>query len=1055
MRKSIPKLRQLAVPVALGCLSLQPVLATPLAATSSSHLAPVAGPVSGRIVDEKGAGLPGVNVIVKGTTTGTQTDADGRYTIQAPDGATLVFSFVGYGSQEVAVGGRATIDVALSPDSKSLTDVVVVGYLAEDRQNLTSAVAPLDVKEAQKTPVATTVQAIQGRVAGVQIQGSGGPGDTPVITVRGPGSAGASNSGPLYVIDGLWTDNIRDLNPNDIATLNVLKDASSTAVYGSRGANGVIQITTKRGKSGAPTIGINAYTGIDQLYKRYNLTNASQWADRAVQAYANAGIDPLNAGQNSLAGAVKTAGGAFNPNVDTDWQKEFFRTGRTEDYNVNFSGGTADGKSASNYLISGEYFHQQGIVRGPDFKRYSLRLNSGLTKGRFRFQENAQLTHLGTTLLNGAPFVDVLLFLPSIPVYDPNNLGGFGTGSTTQNTFATNPVGAQQLLTRTQSDNRLAGNFTMDYSIFDFLTYRLNLAIDGHTYNNADAQRAGILRQNTPINTTSLSEYQGYDVFLMAENTLNFNKTFGEHHVNALVGYSEQDTKYHNTFAQAQGFTALPQYYFVLDAGTTSGGASVGGTDGEITRRSFFGQATYDYKNRYLASASFRRDGSSRFTPQNRWGNFGGGSLGYRISEEDFFKNALPQITNLKLRASYGLIGNEALGGNYYGAYLPYPSVAQSVNYVLGTGQTFVNGATQITLASPDIKWEERRTKDVGLDMALFENRLSLSADYYIAETRNALAPTQLPVYLGNFGGALYRNAGSIENRGFELALGYHDTRKAFTYGADLTLTTLRNRVTELPNVGQQIPDGAGLTLTTVGQPLGAFYLIPMSGIFQSKDEVNAYKSADGKVIQPYASGGDVKYTDSNGDGVIDSKDRVFVGSPYPKVQYGLNLTAAYKGFDVSVFWQGVTGNQIFNNAKFALERYDGPNNYEADVQPWTAQNPSSSVPRLLQGGSTDPNLAQSAAQNSLYFTTRWLENGAYLRLKNVQVGYTFGKNLLGWAPAIGSLRVYVTGRNLVTFTKYSGFDPEITGTEYYGRGIDNSAYPNVRTLTAGVQATF
>jgi TonB-linked SusC/RagA family outer membrane protein len=1058
MRKSVPKMRRLVLPAALSCLPLQPLLAHASLAVELRTNAQAAGPVTGRIVDEKGAALPGVNVLVKGTSVGTATNADGRYTIEAPAGATLVFSYIGYASQEVVVGDRSTVDVALAPDSRSLSDVVVVGYLTEDRQNLTSAVAPLDVKEAQKAPVATAVQAIQGRVAGVQIQGSGGPGDTPVITVRGPGSAGASNSGPLYVIDGLWTDNIRDLNPNDIATLNVLKDASSTAVYGSRGANGVIQITTKRGKSGVPTISLNAYTGIDQLYKRYNLTNASQWADRAVQAYANAKIDPLAAGQNSLAGAVKGPGGAFNPNVDTDWQKEFFRTGRTEDYNISFSGGTADGKNASNYLISGEYFHQQGIVRGPDFKRYSLRLNSGLSKGRFRFQENAQLTHLGTTLLNGAPFVDVLLFLPSIPVYDPANPGGFGTGSTIQNTFATNPVGAQTLLTRTQSDNRLAGNFTMDYSIFDFLTYRLNLAIDGHTYNNADAQRAGILRQNTQINTTSLSEYQGYDVFLMAENTLNFNKSFGDHHVNALVGYSEQDTKYHNTTAQAQGFTALPQYYFVLDAGTTAGGASVAGTDGEITRQSFFGQATYDYKNRFLASASFRRDGTSRFTPQNRWGNFGGGSLGYRISEEEFFKNALPQINNLKVRASYGLIGNEALGGPgvpYYGAYLPYPSVAQSVNYVLGANQTFVNGATQITLASPDIKWEERRTKDIGLDIALLDNRLSLSADYYIAETRNALAPTQLPVYLGNFGGNLFTNAANIENRGLEIALGYHETRKAFTYGADLTLTTLRNRVTALPNAGQQIPDGAGLTLTTAGQPLGEFYLIPMSGIFQSKDEVNAYKSADGKIIQPYASGGDVKYTDTNGDGIIDSKDRVFVGSPYPKLQYGLNLTAAYKGFDLSVFFQGVTGNQIFNNTKFALERYDGPNNYEADVQPWTPDNPSASVPRLLQGGSTDPDLAQSAAQNSLYYTTRWLEDGAYLRLKNVQLGYTFGKNLLGWAPAIGSLRVYVTGRNLVTFTKYSGFDPEITGTEYYGRGIDNSAYPNVRTLTAGVQATF
>ena len=308
MRKPIPNMRQLALPVALGCLALQPALAHSLATTELRSLAPTAGPVSGRIVDEKGTGLPGVNVIVKGTTTGTQTDADGRYTIQAPDGATLVFSFVGYSSQEVAVGGRSTVDVALAPDSKSLSDVVVVGYLAQDRQNVSSAVASVDVKETTKQPVPTITQAIQGQVAGVQVTGSGGPGDAPVVIIRGAGSAGNSNSAPLYVIDGLWTDNIRDLNPNDIATLNVLKDASSTAIYGARGANGVIQITTKKGKSGTPTIGINAYTGFDQVSKRYQLTNASDWADRAVQAYANAGINPLAAGQNSLAGRGEGSG---------------------------------------------------------------------------------------------------------------------------------------------------------------------------------------------------------------------------------------------------------------------------------------------------------------------------------------------------------------------------------------------------------------------------------------------------------------------------------------------------------------------------------------------------------------------------------------------------------------------------------------------------------------------------------------------------------------------------------------------------------------------------
>ncbi|MGI4737988.1 MAG: SusC/RagA family TonB-linked outer membrane protein [Janthinobacterium lividum] len=1053
MRKSVPKMGRLLVPAALSCLPLQPLLAHSLATTETTHSVLAAGPVSGRIVDEKGVGLPGVNVIVKGTNTGTQTNIDGRYTIDAPAGATLVFSYVGYASQEVAVGDRSTVDVALAPDSRSLSDVVVVGYLAQDRQNLSSAVGALDVKEATKMPVPTITQALQGQVAGVQVTGSGGPGDAPVIVIRGPGSAGNSNSSPLYVIDGLWTDNIRDLNPNDIATLNILKDASSTAIYGARGANGVVQITTKRGKTGVPTIGINAYAGIDNVSKRYQLTNNSQWADRAVQAYANARINPLTPGQNSLAGAVKGTGGAFNPNVDTDWQKEFFQTGRVEDYNVNFSGGSAADGTSSNYLISGEYFHQQGIVKGPDFKRYSLRLNSGLSKGKFRFQENAQLTHLNVTLLNGLPFIDVLTMLPGIPVNDPANIGGFGTGSTTLNTFATNPIGAQQLLRRTQSDNRLAGNITMDYSIFDFLTYRLNLAMDGHMYSNADAQQLGILRQNTQINTSSLSEYQGYDVFLMAENTLTFNKTFGDHHVNVLGGYSERYYNVHNTNAQTQGFTASPQYYFQLSAGQTVG--VVGGAEATITNRSYFSQATYDYKNRYLVSGSFRRDGSSRFVEQNRFGNFGAASLGYRISEEEFFKNAVPAVNNLKVRASYGIIGNDQLSGDYFGAYLPTPNIGQNVNYVLGNGQVITNGRTQTVLASPGLQWEERRTKDIGLDAAFLDNHLTLTADYYISETRKALAPVVVPIYTGNFG-PVFQNAGNIENRGFELALGYQNvTKSGFTYSINGNLTTLRNRVLALPNEGQSLVDGQLLTSSSAGTSLGQFFLIPMAGIFQTQDEVASYKNAAGTVIQPYAAPGDVKYTDTNGDGRIDNGDRVHIGSAFPTLQYGLNMSFGYKGFDLSIFAQGVTGNQIYNNAKVALESYNGPNNYELNVQPWTPDNHSNSVPRLLQGGSTDLNLVQSASQNALYNTTRWLEDGAYLRLKNVQLGYTFGKSALGWAPAIGSLRVYVTGRNIVTFTKYSGYDPEITGTGYFGRGIDNSAYPNVRTFTGGVQATF
>ncbi|RZK27389.1 MAG: TonB-dependent receptor, partial [Hymenobacter sp.] len=457
-------------------------------------------------------------------------------------------------------------------------------------------------------------------------------------------------------------------------------------------------------------------------------------------------------------------------------------------------------------------------------------------------------------------------------------------------------------------------------------------------------------------------EYLGYDVFLMAENTLNFNKAIGNHHINALLGYSEQRYRQHNVNAQTQGFTATPQYYFELSAGATTG--VVGGGTFENSKRSFFGQATYDYKNRYLLSVSGRRDGSSKFLPADRWGNFGAASLGYRISEEEFFKNTVPAINNLKLRASYGLNGNDGLLGPYGGNYLPTPFVNQNVNYVSGTG-TIVNGSTQVTLSSPGLQWEERYTKDAGLDLALLNSRLTLSADYYIAETRKALAPVQVPTYLGNFAGDVFQNAGNIENRGFELALGYHDTKGAFTYGADFTLTTLQNKITAVPTQGQTFGGGEGVTRSQLGTSLGEFYLIQFDGIFQSKDEVNAYRNATGTVIQPYASAGDVRYVDANGDGKIDNADRVFAGKALPNLLMGLNLNAAYKGFDLSIFLNSVSGNKIYNQAKLALESYNGPGNYERDVQPWSTTNPSTTVPRPLQGGGLG-DLGLAAASNAM-----------------------------------------------------------------------------------------
>lgn len=1043
MRKSVPKMGRLLVPAALSCLPMQPLLAHEVAATATHKLALAAGPVTGRIVDEKGEGLPGVNVLVKGTNIGTATNSDGRYTIDAPAGATLVFSYIGYTSQEVVIGDRATVDVALAPDAKSLSDVVVVGYLTQDRQNVTSAVSSLNVKEAEKTPVPTLAQAFQGRVAGVQVESAGNPGAVPNVLIRGVGTLG-SGSNPLYVIDGLWTDNIRDLSPTDIESTTVLKDASSTAIYGSRGANGVILITTKRGQSGEPKISASGYIGVENIYRKYNLTNHSEWADLSAQAYRNAGLDPTV----RMPGAVKGTA-AYSDAVDTDWQKEFFRTGKVQDYNITFSGGSNSGKSATNFLISGGYFNQEGIVNGPSFERYNVRLNSGLTRGKLKISQSLLLTHINTTLLNEVPFVDVLAELPGIPVYNPANFGGYGYGSANLFNYSVNPIGAQQILNRTQKNNLAQGSISGEFAFTDFLSYRLNLGLDLHDYNDKNARREGYIRlgESSP-NTTYLFENRGTSAFTLVENTLNFNKRFGEHGLNALIGYSEQRTTTNNATANATGFASQPQYFFVLSAGTnTATPATVGGGIDEYTKRSYFSQLNYDYKGRYLVTGSFRRDGSSRFDVSRRYANFGAGSVGWRVSEEDFFKNALPVVSNLKLRASYGVNGNDLLPGSY----LYQPTINQSVFYPLGSGQGLQSAAIQTTLEAKNIRWESRYTTDFGFDLALLDNRLTLSADYYSSITKDALINPPLPAYIGTSGYLPpYTNLGQIRNRGFEFALGYHEGRNAFTYGADLTLTTVRNEVLQLSDLQPVIPGDFNATRTEVGQPISRLYVLDMVGIFQTQDEIDNYKSADGKIIQPLAKPGDVKFRDVNGDGAITlGGDRQYRGNPFPTLQGGLNLTAGYKGVDLSIFWQGQTGNSVLNVTRTAVENLYGDTNFNRDIQPWSATNPSNTTPRLVYGGGDE------AVKNNEIASSRWVEDGSYLRLKNVQIGYTFPKALTSRISSQGTVRVYLTGRNIFTLTKYTGFDPETPGVGIFGRGIDNGTYPNVRTFTGGLQVNF
>ena len=1046
MKKSVPKLHKVALPALLCCLPLQPLLAATgrLPANPAHARHPLADiTVNGRVTDEQGQGLPGVNVVVKGTTNGTQTDVSGAYSISAPDNGTLVFSYVGYLAKEVAVAGQATINATIAPDTKALNEVVVVGYLTQDRQNVTGAVATVSGKDVRRAPVATLGEGIQGRLPGVQVTSSGVPGQAPVVNIRGIGSI-SSGGGPLYVVDGLWTTNLRDFNPQDVESVQVLKDAASLAPYGSSGANGVIIISTRRGKTGAPAINFNMYGGLQNITKTYDLANSQQWATINNQAHDNAGVPHL-ASANQL--PVDGNGNG----IDTDWQKALVRQGSVQNYSLDFSGGSQTGTNASNFLIGVGYYGQKGTTIGPRFERYSVRINTGFTRGRLRVGQSALLTRTNQTRINGLPFNDVLRMLPVIPVQDSTRSGGYGYGDVNASTFGTNPIALQRLFSNTGTSNRLMGSVFAEFTITDFLRYRLNLATEYQGYHDREQRRYGQWRQNDALNPSYYAENQGNELFAQAENLLTFDKSFGNHNLTAVAGYSRQ--RQHNEFTRGRNndYGTGPSYYWALSAGSLA--PQVEGNEFTWTKTSYFGQLTYDYNRRYLLTGAIRRDGSSRFSPNNRWGTFWAGSAGWRISEESFFESARETVSNLKLRASYGALGNDFLGGDYGGSYRYQGVVNPNVNYPFGSSQTIINGQVQTQLPSSDIAWEDRRTSNFGFDAGFLQDRITLSADYYVSQTRNALVDPPVATFYGNAGANPYQRIGQLENRGFELILGYNENQKALKYSVTGNLTTLKNRVTRLrDNTGQPFNFVGGpsdATRTEEGHEIGSFYLYQMDGVFQTADEI-------AQSAQPNASPGDVRYRDVNGDGIIDQQDRAHVGRVFPKIQYGLNLTASYANFDVAAFFQGVQGNEVLNVGKWWLDRTDDNTNYRSDFSPWTAQNPSTTTPRAVTAGAPGGSpAAYSAGFNSFLNSTRWLESGSYLRLKNVQLGYTIPKETLSRLKSIGSLRVYVTGQNVFTVTKYKGYDPETVGSGTLARGVDDGSFPNVRTFMLGVQMGF
>lgn len=1028
---------RVAAALALTWAPLAVLFAVPPALLAQGISARASERITGVVTSTTGEPLPSVRVTVLSTGNGALSGADGRFTIfgVAPGTHQLRAQRIGYAPQTqqvtVVAGQAASVQFQLALAATNLEQIVIVGYTNQAQRDVSGSVASVRAEDIAVRKTATLEEALKARIPGVQIQSSGEPGQSSSIVVRGQNFL--YNAQPLYVVDGLYLRQNPNLNPNDIATIQVLKDASAASQYGAQAANGVVVITTKRGQTGDENrVALRSYYGIQQVQRRIDVMDARGWAAIQQQAYANAkaqnpSSDPLPQGVQDILSGKNT--------INTDWQGALFRQGSIQDHTLQMSGGTP----TASYLVSGGYTRQNGTIIKTDFERYSFRVNSDVRRGRLTLGENIALNRSfkNNLDLSGdglSPLNEAVRLPPAIPIYDSTKPSGYGTGDQYIISFGTNPVGLMNLRDNTRRTNGSFGTLYGEYGILDNLRYRVNVGYSYDEYNDRDFRHRQVLRQNNPIDPSQLNDVRDENSSLLLENLLTFDQTFGRQQVNAVAGYTTQRAQRSYLSAFRRNFTdeSLSQ----IAAGTTDRN-----NDGFLVEnrlRSYLARANYAVAERYLATASFRRDGSSRFGPGNRYGNFYSGSLGWIASEEGFFKR-IPLVGRadfLKFRASYGMLGNQDFADYQYAGI-----VEQNRSYLFGAN-VIAPGATQLSLANPDIKWQANTEQNYGVDLSVLENSLSLVADFYVRKSSDLLVRAPLPLDLGSQQSP-FVNAGSVQNRGFELGVTHRYNRPGFDLTTSVNLTTISNRVLSLGNGAQPIFSG-GVARTAPGSSIGEFYVYKTDGIFQSAAEVAAHN------VQPNAQPGDVRYVDINGDGVLNDRDRYGAGNPTPKAEGGLFLDGHVRALDFNVGLRGSYGNKIFNNARYWTDRMDDNTNFRADLVPWTPENRSNTTPRALIGG--------LAAQNARYNSDRWLESGSYLRIQNVQIGYALPANLIGRLGAQAqSLRVYVNLQNLYTFTKYTGYDPEFvgfsSGSNYLlERGIDfGRIYPNPRTISFGL----
>ncbi|MFQ9796936.1 MAG: SusC/RagA family TonB-linked outer membrane protein [Bacteroides uniformis] len=968
--------------------------------------------VQGVVKDQTGETVIGASVMEKGTTNGTITGIDGDFSLNMSPNGTLVVSFVGYKTQEVQVKGQKQLQVVLSEDAEMLDEVVVIGYGTMKKSDLTGAVSSIGNKDIKDSPVSNLGQAIQGKISGVQIVDAGKPGDNVSIKIRGLGSI--NNCDPLVVIDGVPTDlGLSSLNMADVERLDVLKDASATAIYGSRGANGVVMITTKRGTEGKGKLAVSANYSFQNATNVPSLLNAAQYAELSNDMMVNSGRNPNPEWANpSELGA------------GTDWMDELLRTGVMQNYTVSYSGGN----EKSHYYVSGGFLDQSGIVKSVNYRRFTFQSNSDAQVLKWlKFSNN--ITFSADTKKSGSYNIgDALKALPIYPVKNEDGSWSGPDGNSEWYGSTRNPIGPTEL-NKSQTDGyNFLANLTAELTFTKWLKFKSTFGYDAKFW-FIDNFTPKYNWKPTPTEETSRYKSDNKSFTYLWDNYFLFDHTFAEkHRVGLMAGMSAQWNT--NDYLNAQKNVFMFDNVHEMDNG--EGMYAIGGNETEWALLSYMARVNYSYEDRYLLTATIRRDGSSRFGKKHRWGTFPSVSVAWRASQEKWFpKN--DYINDLKVRAGYGVTGSQASVGNY--SYLA--SYNTSV-YPFGISSGNQTALVSSTLANPYIHWEEVAQTNIGFDASLFNSRVMFSFDAYLKETRDMLVKASIPITSGfEDTTTTYTNAGKVRNQGIEMSLHTINLTGELGWETNLTATYNKNKIKDLnsdvPYYINQI-NNSYVTMLAKDYPINVFYGYVTDGIFQNQSEVNTH------AVQPGAEPGDIRFRDLNNDGVINDSDRTVIGNPNPSWLFSMNNSLSYKGFELSVFLQGIAGNKIYNANNIDNTGMAAAYNQTTDVlKRWQGEGTSNSMPRAVFG---DPN------QNTRV-SDRFVENGSYLRLKNITLSYTFPRQWLQKAQ-IENARLSLSCENVATITGYSGFDPEV-GIN----GIDQNRYPISRTFSLGLNFNF